>query len=748
MQHADRRSIAPGQPPARRPLRAARRPRPAAGSFLLLTASLAIAWAGSKTPAARACDLHPDAPSDATTISLTSLSTPGVELVNLDPPQPYDGEQTLLIPIDGAMEVITLHPARIRSDHLRVVIASKAGSIEFDPPPESTYSGVVERLDGSRVALTAGPFGWTGVILIPSAAAGSPAWRVLGVQPAATLDTFRPASNDVSNGAAALHVVHEAWAFPADVEHGCAVEPGTPAKPVPPTGGIAGPSLRVADVAMDTDVEYVTHVGGVTAALLDIETVMHSVNAIYEAQLGIRHELSYVVIRTDTDPYDTNVPATMLNLLRNHWNASAFNARRDTVHMFTGRTLDNGRIGIANIGELCDLVNAYGLSATTFSTIAFRRTALTAHELAHNWNAVHCNEAPIFDADCRIMCATLCGCGSCTTFAARAVNDVTAFRNALPTSCVPTLPPPLPPPFADSFSGEEIDTIRWTYVNDANIFAGSQNPPSPPNALLLNAFGPGTFEDDEIRSNVILLGGAGNIALSYFTQHRFVEPGESLIVEYYNVSRLWTEINRVISDGSDPEFFTLWMHALPADAKHNGFRLRFRVEVDENNDQWFVDDVRIAAPGVLNVQSTPAPVDVALSPSDANGAAGGLTPFARSFPTGISASLTAPGRVGGLVFLRWVLDGAPQPDAQRTASITVGTTSSATASYAVLGDMNGDGAFNNFDIDPFVLALVNRPVYESWFPGVNADIVGDYDASGSLTNFDIADFIDALLNIP
>ncbi|MBK8913578.1 MAG: hypothetical protein IPM64_03085 [Phycisphaerales bacterium] len=732
MQHLFRQFTASGRTPAHRPFRALR-------GWAISAGCLASALAASMSPLARACDLHPPTAPNSGKMSQSVSSTPGIELTRLDPPMLAFGEEALLVPIDGVPKIITLQPARVRSDHFRAVVSSAAGMIAFDPPPEAAYSGVVESIDGSRVALTAGPFGWTGVILIPSGGE----WRVLGVQPVATLHSFQPAAGD-----AGFHVVHEAWAFPAEVEHGCAVEPGTPAKPVPPMGGIAGPTLRVADVAMDTDVEYVTHMGSVNAALIDIETVMHSVNAIYEAQLGIRHELSYVVIRTDTDPFDTNVPSTMLNLLRNHWNAANFNARRDTVHLFTGRTLDNGRIGIANIGELCDLTNAYGVSATTFSTIAFRRTALTAHELAHNWNAVHCNEAPIFDADCRIMCATLCGCGSCTTFAARAVNSITAFRNSLPTSCVPTLPPALPPPFSDNFDGAEIDSIRWTYINDANVFAGSLNPPSPPNALLLNAFGAGAFEDDEIRSNVILLGGAGNLALSYFTQHRFVESGESLVVEYYNVARLWTEINRVVSDGSNPEHFTLWMHALPADARHNGFRLRFRAEVDENNDQWFVDDVRIAAPGVLNVLSTPAPIDVALSPSDANGAAGGLTPFDRSYPTGISATLTAPDRVDGLVFLRWVLDGAPQPDGQRSADIVISPAGSATAVYAVLGDMNGDGFFNNFDIDPFVLALVNRPVYESWFPGVNADIVGDYDASGSLTNFDIADFVEALLHIP
>lgn len=61
------------------------------------------------------------------------------------------------------------------------------------------------------------------------------------------------------------------------------------------------------------------------------------------------------------------------------------------------------------------------------------------------------------------------------------------------------------------------------------------------------------------------------------------------------------------------------------------------------------------------------------------------------------------------------------------------------------GDMNCDGLVNNFDIDPFVLALVTPQAYVLAFPNCNI-LNGDVDHSGTLTNFDIDPFVVCLVN--
>ncbi|MBL8878304.1 MAG: hypothetical protein JNG88_04210, partial [Phycisphaerales bacterium] len=64
---------------------------------------------------------------------------------------------------------------------------------------------------------------------------------------------------------------------------------------------------------------------------------------------------------------------------------------------------------------------------------------------------------------------------------------------------------------------------------------------------------------------------------------------------------------------------------------------------------------------------------------------------------------------------------------------------------SVLGDMNCDGVVDNFDIDPFVLALTNPAAYNAAFPGCSV-LNGDANQDGALDNFDIDPFVLCVLN--
>ena len=57
------------------------------------------------------------------------------------------------------------------------------------------------------------------------------------------------------------------------------------------------------------------------------------------------------------------------------------------------------------------------------------------------------------------------------------------------------------------------------------------------------------------------------------------------------------------------------------------------------------------------------------------------------------------------------------------------------------GDMNCDGSVGNFDIDAFVLALVNQTAYEAVYPDCDAALA-DIDADGTVSDFDIDPFVD------
>lgn len=63
----------------------------------------------------------------------------------------------------------------------------------------------------------------------------------------------------------------------------------------------------------------------------------------------------------------------------------------------------------------------------------------------------------------------------------------------------------------------------------------------------------------------------------------------------------------------------------------------------------------------------------------------------------------------------------------------------------VPGDMNCDGNVDNFDIDPFVLALTSPAEYESVFPYCNLNN-GDINGDGAFNNFDIDPFVQCLVS--
>lgn len=87
----------------------------------------------------------------------------------------------------------------------------------------------------------------------------------------------------------------------------------------------------------------------------------------------------------------------------------------------------------------------------------------------------------------------------------------------------------------------------------------------------------------------------------------FPEAGDDLVVEYYNSGGVWTSLATIVGPGvSTP--FGQHSTALPADAKHANFRLRFTQLRGSGNasndyDQWHVDDVCFGT-----VPSSPTPL--------------------------------------------------------------------------------------------------------------------------------------------
>ena len=69
-------------------------------------------------------------------------------------------------------------------------------------------------------------------------------------------------------------------------------------------------------------------------------------------------------------------------------------------------------------------------------------------------------------------------------------------------------------------------------------------------------------------------------------------------------------------------------------------------------------------------------------------------------------------------------------------------------SPADLGDLNGDGFFNGFDIAPFVLGLIDPADFTTQYPSVDLVCAGDFNSDNTVNGFDITPFVNGLLSTP
>jgi hypothetical protein len=162
--------------------------------------------------------------------------------------------------------------------------------------------------------------------------------------------------------------------------------------------------MLIARIACDTDTEFVAAQGSPSAAEARINAVINAVNLQYESQVGIRHEISTIVIRTTSDPYTERDAQRRLCEFIREWTSNRSEIERDVTHLFTGADLRGGTIGIAaDIGStgICEsdgscsggrfgTRGSYCLAQSDFSRSFSCVTDLTAHELGHLWGAFHC----------------------------------------------------------------------------------------------------------------------------------------------------------------------------------------------------------------------------------------------------------------------------------------------------------------------------------------------------------------------
>jgi hypothetical protein len=152
-------------------------------------------------------------------------------------------------------------------------------------------------------------------------------------------------------------------------------------------------------------------------------------------------------------------------------------------------------------------------------------------------------------------------------------------------------------PFFDDFAGGVLSSLWRDSVGVIEVNQNAAGLDAGDYAMNLDATD--SIETVALRA-AVLASSTGEIRFS--TQHRGVETGESLLVEYRDPIGNWYALATVTSDGADQNDFVQHRLAVPFLGMHDDLKLRFTAQGSDGGDEWYIDDVRV---GVF--ESNPLP---------------------------------------------------------------------------------------------------------------------------------------------
>jgi hypothetical protein len=335
---------------------------------------------------------------------------------------------------------VRLEPSPVRARHFRAAATSATGERRaIYPAAARTFRGRVEGDPGSMVRLSVTARGLRGFVK------SSEGWTF--IEP---LDPAAPAVGTPRHKVFTDGDLDPDFAAPCPEPAVFADEPATsPAEAeASPAAEPAAGDLRTLELAADADFEFFSIHGSAAAAAAEIDAIVNMVDGIYELELGITIDLVHThVWEAEPDPFGSTEAQALLNEFRGHWNANHGAIGRDTAHLFTGKNLDGGTIGLASLGTVCALSNAYGLSQDISSDVLM--PLVVAHEIGHNLGAGH---DPSSSTTRYIMYPSI---GSMTLDEFSDGSRTQVANYVAGVSCLPEDggPPPAPPPMPSPSGG-------------------------------------------------------------------------------------------------------------------------------------------------------------------------------------------------------------------------------------------------------------------------------------------------------
>jgi hypothetical protein len=159
-------------------------------------------------------------------------------------------------------------------------------------------------------------------------------------------------------------------------------------------------TVYYASVAIETDYEFYSHFGSVSAATQYVSDLFAAATAIYQRDVKVILQVNYLSLwTTAADPWSAGDSSGALNEFISYWQTNRTAVPRSTAHMLSMRGLGGG---IAYLSQICGGLG-YGVSGSmngSFSTTnpgLYWDILVVTHEIGHNFSSphTHCYVPPV-----------------------------------------------------------------------------------------------------------------------------------------------------------------------------------------------------------------------------------------------------------------------------------------------------------------------------------------------------------------
>ncbi|TWT41126.1 Reprolysin (M12B) family zinc metalloprotease [Phycisphaerae bacterium RAS1] len=685
------------------------------------------------------------------------LQTSQVHKLSL--PNVPDVAFTASVPVDGEWLTLDMRPHSVRAPNYQVKAQLADGSWQDVPPtPVNTLDGEVLEIPGATVS---GAILETGLVVLIRLPDGGTRW-------------IEPLREHFINAQADDYVVYNGEDIVPSGKT-CGVDEHTP-NFVDEEGGFRTGDcggLCIADLGCDADFEYYVSRGSTVSAVQNrINSVINTMNNQYVSQVGIRHQITTILVRTaEPDPYTSTSPSGLLSQFVAEWSNNQGAIVRDVAQLFTAKNIDGSVIGIANaIGSICFNSSSYCLVQSDCCGTFGCATDLSAHELGHLWSAVHCSSTCSSTMNSGLQCVNTFNNSNPSS-----ITSIVNYRNGRP--CLAPGNPPAPPgPFSTlvpANNSTEVGTnptLTWSASSEADTYdvvldddASFNNPEARATGLTVTNYPlPTALEQNRTYY--------WKVTAFNFSGQAISNPNPSAFTTLRDCNGNGIDDSDDIAGGAAQDCNN---NGIP-DLCDIGNPLRAASldlsPIYSASPQAFVFTSRpalgdvtltIQASADLNLSSEQIDIDINGTPVGiAFGPGGADCPFFPPSSTTIMVPMaTFNGAIGGggPATINLVASATVDNVCNPASYVSVAVSYSATPAFAdangnqipdvcetLPGDMNCDGNVNVLDINAFTLALSDPVAYAAAYPGCNI-LNGDLNGDGLVNVLDINPFV-ALLS--